>query len=113
MTLIYKEEKFLLSEIRLGKCLKDKEKESSILRKLSVAVIFVALLCYANLSFADEIIECPHCTQQICIDTPIAREVKGAGCYCDGCGYFYVHGQNCPKCGHQRKKLKWNESDGW
>lgn len=113
MNYIFSEEKSLLAEIRSGKHTKEKAEEPKIMKKLFLAVLFVALLSYANLSYGDVIVECPHCSHLVIIDAPIAREAKGAGCYCDGCGHFYCHGDKCPKCGHPRKKLKWDESDGW
>lgn len=113
MTYTFSEEKSLIAEMRSGKATKDKDQEHFIMKKLFLAILFVALLSYANLTYGDAIVECPHCNHYISIDAPIAREVKGAGCYCDACGNFYVHGDKCPRCGHPRKKLKWDESDGW
>lgn len=47
-------------------------------------------------------IECPYCASEIELESPKAREVPGAGWYCDNCGFFQCHGQKCAHCGCKR-----------
>lgn len=51
MTWIFSEEKALLAEMRSGKHTKDATMENEVMKKLFFAVLFVALLGYANLSY--------------------------------------------------------------
>ena len=48
------------------------------------------------------VIECPYCASEIELENPKAREVPGAGWYCDNCGMFQCHGQKCVYCGGRR-----------
>lgn len=55
MTWILSEEKSLLAEMRAGKNSKDSKLEHAIMKKLLFAVLFVALLGYANLSYSYDV----------------------------------------------------------
>lgn len=104
MSWLKSEEKKILSDVKKGLEKNSKPFELKIISKLAVMVVFLGVLAFINRSLADEIIECPHCYTEIYLESPVAREVPWAGCYCDKCDNFYVHGNKCPRCGYPRKK---------
>lgn len=69
--------------------------------KIFAFIVLICSMAYMNKTYGDTI-NCPHCSGYIEIETQ-AREVPGAGCYCDECGMFYCHGNKCPYCGFRRK----------
>lgn len=96
MSWLESEEKMLNREI------KEKLKEDLSTKKLIWFFAFVAVILGCQIAQASESIKCPYCECDIELEKPKAREVVGAGWYCDHCGMFQCHGQKCAYCGCKR-----------
>lgn len=96
MSWLESEEKLLNKEI------KEKLKNDFSTEKLIWFFVFVAIIFGCQLVQAEQSITCPYCQSDIELEKPKAREVPGAGWYCDNCGQFQCHGQKCAYCGCKR-----------
>lgn len=82
--------------------MKRKESVDYSFKKMALIVGMSALIFFAQALQSYESIECPCCAARIELEPPVAREVWGAGWYCDNCGNFQCHLQKCVRCGASR-----------
>lgn len=95
MSWLEKEEKAINLEM------KEKTKQDYSTKTMVLFFAFVTLILGCQMLQAN-CIECPYCSSEIELESPKAREVVGAGWYCDNCGMFQCHGQKCAYCGCKR-----------
>lgn len=96
MNWIEREEQSLEKERRM------KLTEDLSLKKLIWILTFAGIILGTQFIQSYETIECPCCQFQIELENPKAREVVGAGWYCNNCGMFQCHGKKCAYCGCSR-----------
>lgn len=96
MSWLEDEEKILNKEI------KEKLKKDLSTKNLIWFFVFIGIIFGCQIAKASESIICPYCECNIELETPKAREVPGAGWYCDNCGQFQCHGKKCAYCGCKR-----------